>query len=152
MKTLGIMQNQWFKDPEWAKSLMQKYAERGKPRHIFIRDMLFFSCFTGKKLLKTFGEDLCDYIIWEEVSPKISSHSSSSFPPDIEHLKSILKEHNPDVVITFGKIAKNGLSNVSFTGTVINCPHPAARGSGIDNMLIEAATSLALMLNKIEVD
>lgn len=120
MKIVAFLQNQWFKDPEWAKQMLQRY-----PRHRFLHCTLFMGCKTGQNLRIAFG-DLCEEIYWEEVSREIGGHSSSAFPPDLEHISAVLDQQRPDVVLAFGKIATKGVK-ACWQGRMIEYPHPAAR-------------------------
>lgn len=135
MKILAILQNQWFKDPEGIK---QMYEENPERRNRYIQAFLFMGCLTGKRLQKAFGEELCDLIIWEEASPKIAGHASASFPPDPEHICKALLQHRPGIVLTFGKIATEGVLAASkldawqnhlepINFQLLSGPHPAAR-------------------------
>jgi hypothetical protein len=136
-RILGLLQNQWFRNPERAKMVLALYEQRGKGRNLFIRDMLFLGCLTGRRIKRAFGEELCNRIIWEEVSPQMGGHAASVFPPDPAHVKASLEKHRPDLMIVFGKIAESALTGavaeyIQAAGVkVVVCPHPAARGAGI---------------------
>src|SRR5687768_106630 len=114
-RIMGLLQNQWFKDPERIPRLMElynRYEDKLKepPRNRFIRDMLFLGCLTGKRLRKCLGEDLCGDIVWEEVSPQIGGSPGSVFPPDAEHLLKSFKRIRPDVIVTFGLVAESAFA------------------------------------------
>jgi hypothetical protein len=122
MTIVAFLQNQWFKDPEGIKQIYERWPDK---REKLNAAYLFMGCKTGKNLRKAFG-DLCDEIVWEEVSPEIGGHSASSFPPDPEHIKRVIEKHQPDVVLMFGKIAQDGVTPL-WRGPKIAFPHPAYR-------------------------
>lgn len=132
MKILAFLQNQWFRDPEGIKEIFAAHPER---RERYIAAYLFMGCLTGRRLKSAFGEELCDRIVWEEISSEIGGHASSKFPPDPEHIERVIRKHEPDVIICFGKLASDGLSTmIARLGTlpikgfsVLYGPHPAAR-------------------------
>ncbi len=126
---LAIMQNQWFKDPDRIRIILDRGLKRGLKRHDFIMRTLFMGCKSGRVLKSVFGETLCRNIIWEEASPNIGGHAASAFPADINHLQSVLEEINPDIVLAFGRIASDALVPLVPESMLIIGPHPTARGS-----------------------
>ncbi len=143
---LAFLQNMWFKDPDRMKTIYAKYVEReepGKGRARFIRDFLFFGCLTGKRLRQAFGEDECMDFIWEEASPEMGGHSSSSFSHDPIHIADAIKLHQPKVVLVFGKIAQAGVVEAQAKSLIESSPpwqylygpHPAARHATVMNEL-----------------
>lgn len=100
MKILAFLQNQWFKDPEGVKAMFAEHPER---RERYIEAFLFMGCLTGRRLKSALGEELCNQIVWEEISPEIGGHASSKFPPDLAH---IIGKHKPDVVIRVWRARK----------------------------------------------
>jgi hypothetical protein len=123
VKILGVLQNQWFEEPERVRSLIER---RPEIRSRFIARALFAGCKTGRILLNTFG-DLCALITWEEASPRIGGQASAAFPPDLDHLRAVLEREQPDIVIAFGRIAERGLRPLVPAANLICAPHPAAR-------------------------
>jgi hypothetical protein len=127
MKIVSFLQNQWFREPERVKQLYEKYPEQ---RERMIASFLFMGCLTGQRLQRVFGEDLCRKITWEEASRNIGGRSSSQFPADINHIKTVLEKHKPIVVLAFGKIVSVPLAQLKEQGApwhLITAPHPAAR-------------------------
>lgn len=155
-KVLGLLQNQWFKDPERIPHLIKQYDRYDgqmncPPRNRFIRDMLFMGCKTGKVLRDCFTWDLCVDIVWEEISPQIGDNPKSVFPPDEEHLLKTLELVQPRIIVAFGQIARSGLHLPKVKGWVesparvvdlILTVHPAARGKGTIDELKQAAHKL----------
>lgn len=140
MKIVAFLQNQWFKDPE---GVARMFAENPKRRERYISAFLFMGCLTGRRLQQVFGEELCDQIVWEEISPEIGGHASSKFPADPAHIERVLRKHAPDVVLAFGKLAGDGLlstlSNPRLRELphgfkILYGPHPAARNGAIEGL------------------
>lgn len=152
IKVVGFLQNQWFRDPDRAKLLLNRCQEHEECPHAgrerFIRDMLFFGCLTGKRLEQAFGEDLCGHggIVWEESSRHVGGRADSSAPADAEHMAEVIGRHKPRVIVTFGETARCGLALAMrvllttdrdlLTGLeLLHGPHPAARGGTVSQEL-----------------
>ena len=68
-------------------------------------------CRTGRNLQKFLGEDYCKRIIWEETTKEIAGDTKTVFKPDFQHIGDTITEIRPDLIICFGKVAKNALIN-----------------------------------------
>ena len=143
MKVLAVLQNQWFHDPEKVKRIIERTPQA---RRKIITYSLFAGCRTGRVLREVFGKDRCREIVWEEASREIGGHASSAFPADPAHLRAVLAEVKPSIVLGFGKIACDGLAPLVDGYDLVVGPHPTARGadtlprlrimaSCLDNML-----------------
>jgi hypothetical protein len=153
MKTLAILQNQWFKNPERAQAIYDSHGDDLDRRAQLNRAYLFMGCATGRRIKSAFGDAACapGAIIWEEANPKKAGESSGCFPPDPDHIRRILDYHAPDVVIAFGNVAREVLEmidGITFYGTrnlgkrswtVLFAPHPAARGADTMDRLRQTA-------------
>jgi hypothetical protein len=145
---LAVMQNQWFRNPDKVRSMMAKITEvdgaaaAEEYRRRVVHYALFAGCLSGRVLEKVFGKELCAHIRWDEASREIGAHASDKFPPDIPHLRALVAEVNPAVIICFGQVAKEGISEVSTTCPVIFAPHPAARHASARQELEAAAVLL----------
>lgn len=139
MKIMAIMQNQWLDKAEQRQRTNERIREeKGEEYYFKLRDRqiayaLFAGCLSGKILKQHLG-DLVDEISWQEASPVIGSKASDNFPPDIHHIGSTIARIVPDVVITFGRNASDGVRIAIISGgllphtfQVIESPHPAAR-------------------------
>lgn len=141
MKVVAFLQNQWFRDPERIKKIIADTVDRESEhggrdeagvREFYIASFLFMGCLTGKRLRSVFGEDLCNEIVWEEVSREIGGHASSVFPADLNHMRDVIGRHKPDVILAFGKLAENAIRNIRpNVNRIISGPHPTARGSDV---------------------
>lgn len=137
MKIVGILQNQWFKNPAKIKRLIAEKESEGfaDAREFYIATFLFWGCLTGRRLRATLGEDYCNEIVWEECSREMGNSASSRFPADLKHIQQVIAKHKPDVVIAFGQLAKDALLQIYQATphltqkifTLLLAPHPAAR-------------------------
>lgn len=126
MKVLAIMQNQWMRDPERMRRLIERYPNA---RRRAIALALFAGCRSGRVLRRVFGLEWCSAIIWDEASREIGGHAASVFPADLEHLRAMLAEVAPDVVLAFGRIACEALTTIQPAALLIGGPHPVAPGA-----------------------
>jgi hypothetical protein len=131
MRIVAFLQNQWFKDPEGIKAMCAENPER---RERYIAAFLFMGCLTGKRLQQVFGKDLCDAIVWEEASAEVGGHSRSLFAADRQHMMSVINKHKPTVILSFGKIASEGVRSLPIEIPIIYGPHPAARQNAIEGL------------------
>lgn len=147
---LAILQNQWFRDPDWAKRLLET---RYRGRHeVFAYHMLFLGCLTGQRLRTAFG-NLCEEIIWENASPQFGNRANAVFPPDCAHLHAVWDKFKPQVVLTFGRVAERAILKCNLYDrcpNLITGPHPTARGSGRVKELELMAVKLRALLEKCE--
>ena len=131
MKVLAILQNQWFNDPDHVRHLFDRYP---RARRRMIAYALFAGCKTGRILKLAFGEEWCRKIVWEEASPEIGGKASSVFPADPAHLRAVIDEVKPTIILAFGRIASDGIAAIMPmpdlvpAATIINVIHPTARG------------------------
>lgn len=148
---VAFLQNQWWKNPERVKKQIADHADPEKYRLRLIRYGLSI-CTTGKRLekylLPTIGPKIWEQILWENSSRHIGGKSSSAFPADPKHMRSVLNVEQVKVVLCFGKIAKEGLDKVIVTPgiTVLYADHPAARNG--PQSLIDMAHDLKKLLDK----
>lgn len=69
---------------------------------------------------------LDDFEICENTTPQVGCHSSSVFPPDLDHIRRILKRREPRVVVACGKQAEEALLEL-WDKALLIVPHPAYR-------------------------
>lgn len=125
---LAILQNQWFRDPERMRATLERFPE-GRRR--MIHYALFAGCRTGAILKSIFGELLCREIVWEEASPEIGGKASSCFPANHAHLKAVLEDVKPDIVLSFGRVATDAMRTLVPHDKLLVAPHPTARGGDV---------------------
>jgi len=131
MKVLAILQNQWFHDPDKVRLTLDRHPEW---RRRYIHYALFAGCRTGNILKAGLGEEWCRKIVWEEASPQIGGEASSVFPADPAHLRAVIDEVKPTVILALGRIASDGIAAIMPmpslvpVATIINVIHPTARG------------------------
>jgi hypothetical protein len=125
-KVVAFLQCQWFKNPEHVRRIYAAHAGDMDRRASLNARFLFYKSPTGKRLMDAFG-GLCDSIVWEEVSPQIAGESSGCFPADLDHMMKVLMHHKPDIVLAFGRLAREAMASYGYEFELICGPHPAAR-------------------------
>lgn len=145
MRTVAFLQNQWFREPERIKAKYDRLCGDDLGKRCDLDSIfLFMGCLTGRQLKAAFGMDggeIRQSIVWANASPQIGGESSSSFPADPAHMLKIVQHYKPTVILTFGKIAADGvlamMQAVHLQGLdcpsfkCIGGPHPAARQGDI---------------------
>lgn len=148
MKTMALLQNQYFNDPVRAAKLLQRYIEHEPDvgRHQFVADMLFMGCKTGQRILRAFGEDFARSMVFEETSTQMGGHAASSFPIDFAHVISAIHRIKPGVLVTFGVKAMAAATHIEVNAIldrekihVYHAPHPAARHATVEAELAAVA-------------
>lgn len=117
---LVLLQNAWFHEPlpypEWSP----------KWRYTWLYALA--RCRSGVRLRKLLGDDCYgnDSIAFDNASPKVGyGNPSIKFPADMVHIRKLLKNHNPDMLVCCGKEAGKAASE--WSGSLIEVPHPASR-------------------------
>lgn len=139
MVVMGLLQNQWFRDPVRAARLLDYYVRPdGDGRNAFIADMLFRGCLTGRRIKLAFGDRAARRIVWEETTPIMTADPSTVLPVDHGHVRAALDRIRPGLIVAFGRVAASAFSGTPTTpafdyvrdngAAVIFAPHPAARG------------------------
>lgn len=130
-RIVAFLQNQWYKNPARVEKMLAQIedaGEREKRRQRFATRALFAGCLTGTRLLQALGSPLCNAIYWENASTEISDFASASPPANLDHMRAVLDQQNPELVIAFGKTASNAMLQLRAPEAFIMGPHPAARG------------------------
>lgn len=147
MKIVAFLQNQWFKNPAGVESAINHRPEeqRAAFRQRFAQRALFMGCLTGKRLLACLGSPLCNQIYWENASQEMSDHASASPPADHAHIRAVLQEQRPDLILAFGNTAIVALMELVpelWPDNLLTAPHPAARGPDVIAKLKELAREI----------
>ena len=145
MRVLGLLQNQWARNPA---AVLAMFARRPEYRHDLIRRMLAQSK-AGRTLRAVFGDEV-DRIVWENASPRVAGTPNGSFSYDVKHVNAAIANIKPDVVIAFGVQAKKAIMASCWTGPTITAPHPTASSSNVGKQLCEARTMLSRARLEIE--
>jgi hypothetical protein len=147
-KIVAFLQNAWWPAHK-VKYIDYAYGKHGTTpdgRAKLNAMYLFMGCLTGSRLKTAFGDDLCNEIIWENASKQIATLSSGSFPPDVEHIRSVIDHFKPSAILCFGKHAFSGvvqaerLTMPPFKSS--DCyygPHPASRKPDVPQELAKMA-------------
>lgn len=91
---------------------------------------------TGKRLIAAFG-DMYNKIHWDNANWRHTSVVNGRVPADLEHINRVLVLTQPDLVLAFGKVAKEALDSMLVaypTIELIACPHPTAFGNTTGNL------------------
>lgn len=131
MKIVAFLQCQWF-PAESIPAIEAAYARRPTPegRARLTARYLFYRCLTGRRLRAAFGA-WCDAIVWAESTTQIATEASGVFPPDPHHIHAIIGHFQPDVILTFGRVATDAVRKLCPDACkLISGPHPAARHAG----------------------
>lgn len=124
---LGFLQNTWVNDVPRCQKILDECGSQSERRYMTTA-WLFMGCLTGRRLEAVFGADVVREIVWDNASPKLAGMSSGRFPPDSEHIRSVLDEIRPGIVLAFGRVAQKGILSL-WGGPVVCGPHPTARGA-----------------------
>jgi hypothetical protein len=140
MKIVAFMQNMWLKNPASFHRGMDSYAgdeiRAEAYRRRIIHYALFAGCLTGRRLKAAFGEELCKQIVWDESTREVADNPKTVFPADLIHIRKVINQEKPDVILSFGGIAAKAVHIVlvgmmaeeaSFNIRHITSSHPAAR-------------------------
>lgn len=98
---------------------------------------------TGKRLRKMIPEG--NYVVAvTNASPKVGMTAAAAFPPDLIHLRAIITEFQPRVILGCGRLAQHGLECLDVTH--VQAPHPAWRRL-TNERVAEVRTVLEELLN-----
>lgn len=133
---VAFLQNPWFK-----KTTRQTTIDAYRNNVDIHRRLLELSA-TGKALRRAFG-DLYDEIIWDNANPRHGHTRDAMLPPDSIHMARTVALHDADVVLLFGRQARDGwetvlsfkdLDSIGIERTILHAPHPMARGSANEHL------------------
>lgn len=141
---VAFLQNMWCRDPEMVRDGVARWGNRYWRRATY--QFLFAGCVTGRRLKKAFGP-LIDQIEWEEATREIAGDSKTICLPQPEHIRAVLEELKPRVVLTFGNVAGDAVAAI-WTGPLIRVRHPAARQANTVTKLNEAALEFSLHMER----
>lgn len=79
---------------------------------------------TGKRLRAMLPEAGYEVRI-VNASPQIGSEAGACFPPDLAHLRAVIEEEAPDLILACGEVARRGLDALGVC--YVAAPHPAWR-------------------------
>lgn len=146
MNILGVLQNQWFKDPGRATDM---YARRPNiMEKLELTKRFLLSSSSGLVLKQCFGP-LAEELTYCNASPQIGGRSKDSFKAEPAHLTAVIDIVRPDLIIAFGAVARDGIKKV-WNGPLIIAPHPSAIQRGVRAQLIQAANAARQMIRDAE--
>jgi hypothetical protein len=136
MKILAFLQNAWVREPDRVQKIYSDFPEQ---RSSITAKLLFAGGKTGRVLRHAFGPEYCSAIIWEEASTYISGNSKEVVPADLVHIRKVIKQHQPRLIIGFGNIARDALIIINPRCGCLFAPHPAARQPDTFRRLVNIA-------------
>lgn len=142
MIVVAFLQNMWVCEPERYLDGLARHGEAFRQRAMI--QFLFGGCLTGRRLKAAFG-DLVKDIVWEEATREVAADSSTILPPQPHHIREVLERYQPDLVLTFGRVAGAAVAEL-WQGSLLPVPHPAARQKETVQKLSEAAWHVRLLL------
>ncbi len=122
---LGLLQNMWVKDPAAARRLIERHGSRG--RRAMIRTFMPRTA-SGRALRQAFG-DLFDRVTWENAASVVAGRSDAAPPADHLHLRRLVEDLEPAVVVAFGRLAVDAARAAKLT-PLIEARHPSPRSCG----------------------
>ena len=141
IKIVAFLQNPWF-----------KLGTEERIIHLYRDDQEFHrrilaSCMTGQRLMTAFG-DLYDTIWWDNTNWRPSWHSAGKVFPDFDHIKKVLEEVKPNIILHFGNQARDAVDAVTMglAYQKLYCHHPNARHQTVQDLCDFAATVRAKIL------
>ena len=143
IKILAFLQNCWF-----PKDTKADYINRYLTDDVFRRRVLSRG-WSGRRLINSFGENFFSKVIWENASIEVGSHSSYCGSPDLHHVQCMIDKHNPDLILTFGVVAKSSVELLNTGIPIMSTKHPNARGFK-KNMLDHFARNVKQYITTLE--
>ena len=125
VKILVFLQNAWRKgakegDTSWAPF----FADEKKAKKLWYNAL--WACHTGKQLMKILPKG--HNVLVENSSPIVGNKSWSNFGFSREHVLSKIEEHEPEIVVLLGNVARNAKEILEEKKIIyVTGPHPAAR-------------------------
>ncbi len=131
MRVLGLLQNTWARDSNRVEKLMARFG-----RKAFVTRLLMGSL-SGKRI-KQCLPDWYQRIVYENSSPRVMSHSEACPTVDLSHVRHVVADVKPNVIVAFGSVAENALRRLHWRdGCGIVTYHPVAREAGVTERLRE---------------
>lgn len=122
MRILAFMQNPWFPPGTDPRHVKMYRDEQEFHRAVLGRSM------SGRRLMEAFGY-LYQEIHWDNVAPEAATESPGRTEIDHDHVKQVIDKIRPELILTFGTIAADAVSDCSNAASVkvMECHHPNAR-------------------------
>lgn len=139
MKILGMLQNMWVRDPAAAQRIIDHHGPRARRRMIAA---WMPKTPSGRALRRAFGPTF-EQIVFDNVASEVASRSDAAPPVDHLHIRRLLDQFEPDVVLAFGRRAVEALRKHKVRRLIVS-RHPSPRAAGCVTLpsLEEAAALL----------
>lgn len=129
---VAFLQNPWFR-PGTSQQVIQMYRDD----QVFHRRILMGSI-SGAKLYAALGAELYAHIHWDNASWAPGNTRSSATPTDMSHVRRVISEIRPRLIVCFGKQARTAV-RAAFEHPwydVIEFPHPNKYGLTKDDVYL----------------
>lgn len=125
MTILAFLQNAWF--PPWvSKNHVKLYIENDS-----FRKKVLARSFTGRKLIRTLGEELYTKIIWDNISHEVGDYPGFCGIPSEDTVLNKIVLHRPKLILAFGRVSTQTLLKLhaerEINIPVMTTKHPNAR-------------------------
>lgn len=123
MRILGLLQNSWARDPARVEAIMAKFGRRAMVTRLLMRSK------SGRTLRKCLP-DWYNRIEYENSSPRVLSYAGACGTVDIQHVRRVVAEQKPNVIMAFGGVAESAVKRLHWDcGPILVTQHPTARVS-----------------------
>lgn len=128
---VAFMQNAWF--PEHITHYHRELYQTDQAFH----RVVLGKTMSGNRLKQAFGDKYYNLIWWDNAGPPAIGSSEIATPIDIKHVDKVINDHDPLLILTFGRKAEEAVSRAvnSVDKTVMNCHHPNARFKTQEDLL-----------------
>lgn len=144
---VAFLQNPWFEEGTLQRLIDAYRADIKLRRKVLAESM------TGKRLLSAFGEDWYNSILWDNANPTESCVASGFSLPDFSHIRKVIEQNKPKLILTFGAHARGGICAVQLADMTeiphLICHHPNARHKTMQD-LIDFANTVKIYCSKQE--
>lgn len=118
MQVLGLLQNAWAKDTKRVEEVMMRFGRRATVTRLLMRSK------SGQVLRKRLP-DWYNRIEYENSSPRVLSRADAYGTVDLAHVRNVIANIKPAVIIAFGNVAKSAMTRLGWNdGVVIITQHP----------------------------
>lgn len=123
---VAFLQNPWFPPGTDERHLTNYQIDVDFRRRVLSMSM------TGKRLVEAFGQEWYHKIWWDNANPVAAEKASGALIPNETHIKMVVEQQKPELILTFGILARDGLHRALWLTDMtwiplLHCHHPNAR-------------------------
>lgn len=101
------------------------YAGRKWPRESWLKAL--HRSRSGQRIRVMTAECPDAEIWWDNTTPICGDHPDSVIPPDLGHMRKVIRERRPTIILAMGGQAATALRKLQPDCSVLMLPHPAYR-------------------------